>query len=404
MLEIELSTIPDTDIDRQVLAQLVEQFSAEQNVRVNIRNMTWNEAWNEMISIASHGKGPDLSHLGGTWVSSLVSMNALRPFRSNEIAAMGGPEAFIDSAWKSGLMAGDDKLWAIPWTGYLYVICYRKDMLASAGIDLETALESPHALDAALTRLQASNLEIPWLNPNYGAPYTDYLHTASSWVFAAGGRLVSEEGTRALFAEPEALRGLTYWLDSYRVLPPERRHFDAGTCHELFTSGQAAAIVTNIRTADEFVAGGVTGKVRENLGVTALTGRPWLGGGSFVVWRHTQAYPERERMAVELIRFLTNVENEIHWARKVQSMPASRKAIEAIYTPENPLTAAIEKASRNGVTYPGVSLWRRIENQLSLALTNIITEAFDNPKLASDEIVRKQVEPLARRINLMFEG
>ncbi len=402
MIELELSTIPDSENDTQTLTRLVEEFGAKFGTKVRLRNMTWNVAWTDLLTIASQGKGPDVSHIGGTWVSSLVAMNALRPFKPHEIQSMGGPAAFMAPTWQSGVVVGDERVWAIPWTGYIYVICYRKDLLASTGIDETHAFGTPDALIATLKRLQSSSLEIPWLNPYIPPPYTDLLHMASSWVWANGGQLIADDGKKALFAEPPAIRGLTQWLDSHRTVAQAWQQLGTGECVTLFAEGRAAAVQTDIRTADSFIAGQASEVVRQNLGVATITQTPWCGGGSFVIWRHIQGMTERERLVVELVKFLTSAENETLWAREVQSMPAHREALAAIYTDDHPLKSAVEQASLHGHTYPTVSLWRRLEHQMAQALGALVNEAFDNPAVDSEILIRQRMEPLAERINLMF--
>lgn len=402
MIELELSTIPDSETDTQSLIRLVEEFGVKHGARVRLRNMTWNVAWTDLLTISSQGKGPDVSHIGGTWVSSLVSMNALRPFKPQELQSMGGPEAFIAPTWQSGVVVGDERVWAIPWTGYIYVICYRKDLLTSAGIDETRAFGTPDALIATLRRLQSSKLEIPWLNPYIPPPYTDFLHMASSWVWANGGQLIADDGKKALFAEPPAIRGLTQWLDSHRAVAQTWQQLGNEECVTLFAEGRAAAVETDIRTADSFIAGQAADVVRQNLGVATVTNVPWCGGGSFVIWRHIQGMTERERLAVELVKFLTSAENVTRWAHEVQSMPARRESLGEIYTAGHPLKNAVEQASRHGRTYPTVSLWRRLEHQLSQSLGAMVNEAFDNPAVDSELLIRQRMEPLAERINLML--
>lgn len=404
MIELELSTIPDSEYDLHMLTQLCTEFGEKFGAKVHLRTMTWGVAWTDLMAIASQGKGPDISHVGGTWVSSLVSMNALRPFKPQEVQSMGGPEAFMTPTWQSGLVHGSERVWAIPWTAYAYVICYRKDLLASVGIDETRAFGAPDALMNTLKRLQTSELEIPWLNPYIPPPNTDYLHMASSWVFANGGRLIADDGKKALFAEAPAIKGLTQWLDSHRVVRQTWQHLGTTECVGLFARGRAAAVETDIRTADSFLAGEAEEVVRQNLGVATLTDTPWCGGGSFVVWRHVQGYGERERLAVELVRFLTSAENSTRWARKVQSTPARRESLNEIYTDANPLKGAVDQASLYGHTHPTVSLWRRLEHQLSQAMGAMVNQAFENTTVESEAIVRARMQPLAERINLMFDN
>jgi len=98
MTDIEFSIIPDSDQDGEVIRRLVEDFRAKSQINVHVHGMTWGEAWPVLLTTASQGKGPDVSHIGSTWVSSLVIMNALRPFSAMEVAATGGAQAFVAPA------------------------------------------------------------------------------------------------------------------------------------------------------------------------------------------------------------------------------------------------------------------------------------------------------------------
>ena len=185
MVEIEISTIPDAEIDLTVMRSLLEEFSSQSGVKVKLDTMTWGTAWTDFITIASHGKGPDISHIGGTWVGSLAIMNALRPFSTRDIEEMGGARAFLNPTWQSSLLEGDERVWAVPWPGYTYVVCYRKDLLGQLGIDGETAFGTTETLASTVHQLERSSLEIPWLIPSAPAPYSDLVHMAASFIWAS---------------------------------------------------------------------------------------------------------------------------------------------------------------------------------------------------------------------------
>lgn len=404
MIELELSTIPDSDLDLQVLTRLVNEFGEANHVRVRISPMTWANAWTDLLTIASHGRGPDISHIGGSWTSSLIMMNALRPFLASELEHLGGVSAFMRPTWLSTSLVGSDKCYAIPWTGYIYVICYRRDMFRQAGIDEASAFGSIDALAATIKKLSQSNLEIPWLNPPIVAPYNDYLHMAASWVWGSGGQFIDDSGTKLVFDSDAAIRGVTAWLETHLAVQPKHAEIDTIAGLELFAQGKAAAILTDIRNADSFFARENLPFALDEMGVATLTEVPWCGGGSFVIWNHTRGEPEHEKAAVALVQFLNNKENQLLWANVVKSMPARLDALEEIYQPGHPLREAVMLAAHDGMSYMSVPLWRRVEHQLAMALGGILDEARRNPDKEPVQIVRDTLEPLARRLNLAFSG
>jgi multiple sugar transport system substrate-binding protein len=399
MLEIELSAIPDSDVDTRTLTALLEEFRAKTGTRVQLREMTWGAAWPDLMTVASHGKGPDVSHVGGTWVSSLAMMNALRPFKPAEIEAMGGAAAFMVPIWESTKQYADAHTWAIPWTAYIYVICFRRDLLDRAGVEADDVFTGVHS--TAFQKLREAGVaEIPWLSPFIPAPYTDLLHIAASWVWSAGGDFINHDGTHVIFDSPSAIEGLSHWLDTYRAVPDPYKQLGSVETVALFHEGRAAAVLTDIRAAKDFISHETNPQIRENLGVIPIAQVPWTAGGSFVIWQHVRGYPERERAAVELVKFLTNTGNGLRWAREVGSMPARLDVLREIYPDENPLHAAVMQAASHGRAYHTVPLWRRIEYQLAQELGACLLEANEKPAEKSEKILRAHLEPLARRLNL----
>ena len=114
MTTIEFTVIPDTDADYDLQLALLAEFKKETGVEVKLTRMEWSDAWQQLINISTHGQGADISHVGSTWVSSLVSMNALRSIPSHVITKIGSQESFVHSAWESARMEDDRNAWAIP--------------------------------------------------------------------------------------------------------------------------------------------------------------------------------------------------------------------------------------------------------------------------------------------------
>ena len=135
-----------------------------------------------------------------------------------------------------------------------------------------------------------------------------------------------------------------------------------------------------------------------------MTSVPWYGGGSFVIWRHTQGYPEREHAAVQLVQYLTGKEAELWWGRDVRSLPARVEVLQELYPPESPLHHAFTRASEAGRAYPAVPLWRRLEYQIAQGLSACLREAREKPGLEVESILHAQLDPLAERLNLTLKG
>jgi ABC-type glycerol-3-phosphate transport system substrate-binding protein len=404
MTELNLSYIENFEHDNRVLTELVKEFGAQQGVQVHLQGMTWSTAWAELLTIASRGSGPDVSHIGGTWVSSLARMNALRPFKSPEIVEMGIPMPFMVPTWQSTKMFEDERVWSIPWTGWVYFVCYRKDLLREAGIDVPKPFGTPQTFRETLATLKNSSLEIPWLNPLIPQPYTDLLHIAASWIWAADGDFINASGTRVNFDSPQAITGFSNWLDAYRAVPIEYRNLPLADVFNLFMEGRVAAFLCDVHMANDVINRKENTLIQENVEVATIADAPWVGGGNFVIWEHTRGHFDRERAAVQLVNFLTNKESNLRWKHETGNMPARIDALKEIYPAGNPLHDAIMLAAHKGRAYHNIQLWHRIEHQLSQELSAVVNEAYESPSIDSGTILRAHLEPLARRLNVTLEN
>ena len=400
MLELEFSYIFDSPQDEQIWAELMDDFGTQEDIKVRLRRMNWDNAWAELFSFTSLGNGPQVSHIGNTWVSSLARMNTLRAFKPQEIADIGTAEKFMVPNWETGTLLGDKRVWAIPWTAWIYVFCYRKDLLKQAGIDPATAFGSIQAARATIRQLADSTLEIPWLNPQLPNSSRDLLHIASSWIWGAGGDIMDREGTKALFNGPQAIDGMKDLMETYRAVPDAYKKLSQQETFDLFSEGRAAALLCNIRGANSFMNSPADPIVRENLGISATTQIPWTGGGSFVIWDSLRGYPEQERAAVKLVKYLTSKEVQLRYSQATGSMPSRLEALNELYPDGNPAHAAVMLAAEKGRSYYNMPIWRRVETQLADEIGKTVGDATQNPSADLSDILHAHLDALATRLSI----
>ncbi len=387
MLNLELSTFYGDFEELDALSRLLEPFNEQTRALVKTKRMHWMTSWSELISVASLGSGPDISQIGNTWISSLTGLNAIRPFKPSESQAMGGDLLFPNAETPN-------PCWSIPWTIYAFVICYRKDHFAEKGIDPASAFSSQAATIETIQKLGEA-----WLTPFVPNPYPDMLHIAASWVWGNGGELVAYKNNRPqiVFDQPAAIQGFSNWLESYRAVPASHR-LNGRDCMGLFQQGKASAVVSGMRMANTLLAS-ADEKTIENIGFAPISSMPWVGGDSLVLWKHSQREAEREKVALELVKFLTSKENVIQFCQAANSLPARQDALDTLYPSSHPLHETVQAISKSGRRYPAINEWRSIEHQLVQELDTIVHEAYRNPAQTSQEIVEKRLHPLAQRLN-----
>ncbi|MEO8354299.1 MAG: extracellular solute-binding protein, partial [Chloroflexota bacterium] len=195
MTTIEFSLIPDADTDYETVVRLMAEFKRETGIEVLLKRMEWGNAWPQLISIATQGQGVDLSHVGSTWVSSLMNMNAVRPIPSHIVNKIGGDQAFVHSTWSNVVAEEDRNAYGIPLSAYVYIVAYRKDLLQKADLNPVTAFATPRALEESICRLEALGAtENAWLMPVVSHPFNDLVHMAASWIWSSGGHIMDNRG------------------------------------------------------------------------------------------------------------------------------------------------------------------------------------------------------------------
>ena len=398
MTVIEFTAIPDTDADYELQLELLAGFKKQTGIDVRLTRMEWSDAWGQLINISTRGEGAEISHVGSTWVSSLVSMNALRAIPSHVITKIGSEESFVHSAWESAKMENDHNAWSIPLSAYTYAVAYRRDLLSQAGLDGATAFATPFAFEETVQKLEDLNCaEHAWLMPYVPFPFNDIVHTAASWVWSSGGHLLDNRGKQVLFDSPATLAGLkAYFKLLQRVQNMESR--GAVDCMELLMQGKAAAVLTDARS--------ILTQLQEdtpearNIGAASLMSIPWSGGGNLVIWRHTYGFPDRLEAAFKLAEFLTRKSTLLEVGRRAHIMPARVDALDELIPTDHALRPVMIQLVTSARTYRSIPLCRRIENQFGQELSTIAKALFEDNEADLDTLLRETMGRLTHRLNL----
>jgi len=399
MSEIEFSTITHSEQAFQDLQQVLEVFERQQRCRVKVLRFGRTEAWPNILDTALHAKGPDISQIGVTWLSSLVAMNALRPFTSDEVAAAGAPAAFYPACWESAHVMEAPETWAIPWESNTAVIFYRRDLLGDTGIDDGSAFCSPRAMEETLHRLRDTPVESAWMPP-LGEPAWDLLHSASSWLFGAGGTFLTVDGKRTAFTSGPALTGLSAFFNLFRFINPASYLMAVENYITQFARGRVAAVVGPADYGLAILHRHMPADLRQQVGIALPPGVPTSTGSSLVIWRHTRQTQDREGLAVRLARFLSERQTQADLFHSGGGLPARRDVLPDLSLEMHNLKPSLEKALTEGRTYPAIKLWHRVETQLALALSEAAAAVLENPNSGLEVLLRQKLEPIAKRLDM----
>lgn len=393
MQELELSIMERGNDPVGDLTAVLAPFEAQHKASVKISVLKWDAAWEALVKYSLYKHGPDVSELGTTWVSGLKEMDALRPFAPSEVAALGGQGAFAPATWQSATVANTPEVWTIPWLADVRAVFYRRHILEQAGIDDRLAFASTRDLNRTLTTLQNKGVPIPWTAPTLQTLNT--LHALASWVWGSGGDFVSADGRQILFNKPETLAAITDYFELRRFLAPAAQGLDSINSDRLFVDGTAAVTVTGSWLAS---ARFVSPDIISDLGVAAMPGVSFVGGSNLAVWRHVS--PQRERLALDLVRYLVSYQAQADYHRKVGMLPVRLDLLGESSGPDRLISQTLNTALRTGRSFPSLFVWGLIEDRLTVTLAGIWAELLKNPAASTAAVVAEHLNALAHRLNL----
>jgi multiple sugar transport system substrate-binding protein len=391
-MQFEISINFIEDINKMVL--FLNTFELQRNVKIDLLMFDWAHAWTELMKINLYGHGPIVSETGSTWMSSLAGQHCLRPFKLNEVAAIGGADKFLPESWQSCIDFDSETILAIPWTLNTYLAYYRRDLLAQAGVDETTAFTTLENLVHTLESLRKIGVEIPLAIPT--ANSVSVLHNAISFVWKMGGEFITPDGKQVLFSNPKTLAGLKEYFSLYQFMPPAARNLYDDACYHAYLEGRTAITFRSPDLLSQIKNGKTSDKVSQNTGIAIQPGIPFVGGSNLVIWNHVP--PAQEAVAVELVRYLTSPENMMTQFQDAGYIPANLDALNQVELDQTyvPLTQSL----KTGRALQRVPLWGLIEDRLVKALNHIWQRIFATPEPNIDRIIENTLLPLEERLNI----
>jgi multiple sugar transport system substrate-binding protein len=362
-----------------------------------VEEMTWDGGWERLSKVAAYQFGPDVSQIGTTWLDSLVATGAVRPFTDEQVETLGGAELFFPASWQMVSLSSErSKVWAIPWLADVRVIFYWRDMLEEAGIDEKTAFQTPKRVEETMGCLQASGIDAPW--GIWGDKKNVMLQNVASWIWSAGGDIISADGKQIICDQPEAMQGFLTYFRLYRCMPPNLDHVPEGSqILNLFNARRLAVMMGTCNWLDGILsAHSETPEIVDRVGLARPPGPAFVGGSNLIVWQHTRYVQE----AVEMVRFLISKQTQLDFCRAGNFLPARLDVLsEPPYATDAHYQVILE-ALKTGRAFPMIPRWGDVEEELGRGLVWLWDTLLANPGMDSAALVKPYIEATARRLTI----
>jgi len=301
----------DLNADKTILQPELDKFEQQTGIHVNLEVIGWDNMTNNTLQAAISGQGPDVVNIGNTNATTMQATGAFMPFDATALAAIGGKDKFLASAWGTTGPAGVDPV-SVPLYSQVYGLFYNKAMFAAANLQPPTTWEDLVADAKALTN--AANGTWGIVLP--GATVNVSMHMQYIFAQQNGGSPFKADGTPN-FDTPENVaavqRYVSLMTDGY-ANPSTAQYTNGVQATNDFATGKVGmymAQIGNVATLtqsgmDPTQYGVVPIPAPANAPAASKTIGTFIAGTNISIFNFTQ----HKDAALEFVKFMTSPDEQ----------------------------------------------------------------------------------------------
>ena len=274
--DVQLGVVAQAGGPGDALAKLAKQYEATHTgIKVKVTLLQYDNVRERSIADFTSGKAAyDVVAYDYLWLKEYERGRFIVPL--DPLIAKAGSSLRKDDFFKPYLTYGtlNGKLYGLPWLGAVYMLYYRRDLLAAKHIAVPKTWDE---YAAAAQKLKSGNVAGSTLIGKRDDPLVDEFWSIA-WSY--GAQIYS--GSKAAMNTPSALKALTVWKRIYKSAPRDALSADWPAAAATFSQGKAAMMLNFSDTSTTLL--GPDSTVADTVGFAALpsgpTGKrtPNLGG------------------------------------------------------------------------------------------------------------------------------
>jgi multiple sugar transport system substrate-binding protein len=384
-----------------------EEFTqANPDIGVAIELVDWSVAFNQLQTALQGGVDACVTQLGTTWVSGFQPLGGLRPFTAEEIAAMGGAEAFAPASWETTHQEGNEEIVAIPWIIDSRALAYRSDILEQVGLTPEEAFADFESFQSTLQAVKDADLGVaPFAHTGRGD--WNVIQNASMFIWNYGGDILTADNTQAAFNSQESVDAVTFAASFFGegLSTPDAPEINTVQAENKMAQGEVFAVVTgpwmvgNVTTPFE-QGGWENREVADNVAFAEFPAGPggqfsFVGGSQLAIFNEC-ANPDA---AVKFVQYMTSTDAQVAYSQVAGFLPARLEAQNAA-TFDTPAYDVFKQAAEKGKVPPTIPQWGGIENVMRTALEGVWEDVAASPGTPVDAAaVQARLDAGAQSVN-----
>lgn len=359
--------------DKDFLNVVQPYLDQNKNVTVNVTVLDWGSAWTKITTAATSGEGPDILQLGTTWVAAISAMDALLPI-TDKVSEIGGADAYFPATWNTTTIAGEDTVYGAPWFVDARAAYYRTDVFEKAGINPDDAFKTWESFKQALKQINGMEVDGKKISAIGFPGKNDWnvAHNIFPWVWAAGGQILSEDNTEAVFNSEAAVDGIMFYtgLAAEGLAPKSALEQNSAQIEANYNNGDYAVMINGPwvlkgHTTPKDAGGTADAAAAGKTGIRPLPAGPagsftFFGGSHLTIFKNS----ENPEAAWGLIKYLSTKDAQVAYSKASGQLPALKEAMKSDAIMGDANLAQFVKAAENSRSYPSIPQWGPIETVL----------------------------------------
>ena len=364
---------------------LIPKFEEENpGIKVNAVSHEWADLHDKILISAQSDTLPDVARLDIAWVPEFQKMGVLTAL-DEEMADFDAVTAdLLDSAMSTGYVQGH--YYAMALNTNTKILFYNKDALTAAGLAVPTTMEEFAAAVAALSGKNENGQQVWGLNEPALSGWN-----VLPYIWSNGGNITNEDNTKASgYINSEAtIKAVQMLADMAKN--GQLSGYNSGDIPmtDGFGTGRYMLLLEGpLKTAE--LAGAYPDMAYGNCQLPAgEAGSISVLGGEDIAMFNTA----NKDAAWEFMKFMTSPFAEEEMA-KCGQIPVNKTALKSD-TVKNAAFAPFLEAITTAKARPAVAAWSEIDNELTIAMTEIIANGAD---------AKETLDALAIKIDALLAG
>lgn len=364
---------------------LIPKFEEENpGIKVNAVSHEWADLHDKILISAQSDTLPDVARLDIAWVPEFQKMGVLTAL-DEEMADFDAVTAdLLDSAMSTGYVQGH--YYAMALNTNTKILFYNKDALTAAGLAVPTTMEEFAAAVAALSGKNENGQQVWGLNEPALSGWN-----VLPYIWSNGGNITNEDNTKASgYINSEAtIKAVQMLADMAKN--GQLSGYNSGDIPmtDGFGTGRYMLLLEGPwKTAE--LAGAYPDMAYGNCQLPAgEAGSISVLGGEDIAMFNTA----NKDAAWEFMKFMTSPFAEEEMA-KCGQIPVNKTALKSD-TVKNAAFAPFLEAITTAKARPAVAAWSEIDNELTIAMTEIIANGAD---------AKETLDALAIKIDALLAG